>query len=101
MGTLSVNPSTWTGLENVLRMSDMVNSMSTASEDKRASPLFLPPAAFSRMDVPQDYQYRRDAASDKSNSPYNIIGRTRQRRLHHALFVTYDVSEVPQVGGEQ
>ena len=64
-------------------------------EDKRASPLFLPPAAFSRMDVPQDYQYRRDAASDKSNSPYNIIGRTRQRRSHHAIFVTYDVEKVP------
>ena len=59
------------------------------------SPLFLPPAAFSRMDVPQDYQYRRDAASDKSNSPYNIIGRTRQRRSHHAIFVTYDVDKVP------
>ena len=58
-------------------------------------PLFLPPAAFSRMDVPQDYQYRRDAASDKSNSPYNIIGRTRQRRSHHAIFVTYDVDKVP------
>ena len=66
-------------------------------DDKEASrsPLFLPPAAFSRMDVPQDYQYRRDAASDKSNSPYNIIGRTRQRRSHHAIFVTYDVEKVP------
>ena len=64
-------------------------------EGKETSPLFLPPAAFSRMDVPQDYQYRRDAASDKSNSPYNIIGRTRQRRSHHAIFVTYDVDKVP------
>ncbi|TRY64361.1 hypothetical protein TCAL_08702 [Tigriopus californicus] len=62
------------------------------------SPLFLPPAAFSRMDVPQDYQFRREAAADKTSldTPYNIIGRTRQRRSHHAIFITYDMDEVPQ-----
>merc|ERR550519_621037 len=51
------------------------------------APLFIPPAAFSRMDLPQDYQYRREAsaASDKAvTTPHNIIGRTRQRRSHHA-----------------
>jgi len=60
------------------------------------APLFLPPAVFSRMDVPQDYQFRREASSEKSGSmPQNIIGRTRQRRSHHAIFVTYDVDKVP------
>ena len=28
-------------------------------------------------------------------TPYNIIGRTRQRRSHHAIFVTFDVAEIP------
>jgi general transcription factor 3C polypeptide 5 (transcription factor C subunit 1) len=67
------------------------------NENDTPAPLFLPPAAFSRMDAPQDYQYRREAASDKAtaNAPYNIIGRTRQRRSHHAVFVTYDVEKVP------
>jgi len=62
------------------------------------APLFIPPAAFSRMDVPQEYQYRREttAASEKSvATPHNIIGRTRQRRSHHAIFVTYDVDQIP------
>ncbi len=72
---------------------------------KKKTPLFLPPAAFSRMDQPQDYQYRREAAGEKSSSgaasssgpaPYNIIGRTRQRRSHHAIFVTFDVDRIPE-----
>ncbi len=70
----------------------------------KSAPLFLPPAAFSRMDIPQDYQFRREAASektaagagDKDATPYNIIGRTRTRRSHHAIFVAYDVDQVPE-----
>ena len=67
-----------------------------------ASPLFLPPAAFSRMDCPQDYQYRRETSNDKATlgTPYNIIGRTRQRRSHHAIFVTFDVDKVPDKARE-
>ena len=58
-----------------------------------AAPLFIPPAAFSRMDLPQDYQFRRETAGPAT--PANIIGRTRQRRSHHAIFVTYHVERVP------
>ena len=58
-----------------------------------ATPLFIPPAAFSRMDLPQDYQFRRETAGP--STPANIIGRTRQRRSHHAIFVTYHVEKVP------
>ena len=63
----------------------------------RAAPLFVPPAAFSRMDQPQEYQYRRDTAGQKTvtGTPLNIIGRTRQRRTLHAIFVNYDVEKVP------
>ena len=43
----------------------LVDSEWVTSEEGENAPLFLPPAAFSRMDVPQDYQYRREAASDK------------------------------------
>jgi len=57
------------------------------------APLFTPPAAFSRMDLPQDYQYRRETGGPAT--PANIIGRTRQRRSHHAIFVTYQVDRVP------
>jgi len=61
------------------------------------APLFTPPAAFSRMDLPQDYQFRRETAASSAgpDTPHNIIGRTRQRRSHHAIFVTYDVEKVP------
>ena len=43
------------------------------------------------------YKFRREASSEKSSgTPHNIIGRTRQRRSHHAIFVTYDVEKVPE-----
>ncbi len=60
------------------------------------------------MDQPQEYHYRRDASSagdkaagsssgttDEAAAHFDIIGRTRQRRSHHAVFVTFDVSRVP------
>jgi len=57
---------------------------------------FLPPAAFSRMDLAQEYQYRRETTAPTLATPHNIIGRTRLRRSHHAIFVTYDVEKVPE-----
>ena len=40
-------------------------------------------------------QFRREAITEKADgAPHNIIGRTRQRRSHHAIFVTYDVDKV-------
>jgi len=72
------------------------NRLVTSEWIERTAPLFIPPAVFSRMDVPQDYQYRREASTEKTTgTPHNIIGRTRQRRSHHAIFVTYDVDKVP------
>ncbi|XP_047490172.1 general transcription factor 3C polypeptide 5-like [Penaeus chinensis] len=63
----------------------------------RPAPLFLPPAAFTRMDAPQDYRYRREANSDsKSRVPQNIICRTRQRRTHFAIFHSFKDDEVPK-----
>jgi len=60
------------------------------------APLFLPPAAFSRMDTPQDYRYRREAnAESKSKLGHNIICRTRQRRTHFAIFLSFKDEGVP------
>ena len=71
----------------------------TNSENSSA-PLFLPPAAFTRMDQPQDYHYRKDTSTQaiKSNLsvPQTIIGRTRQRRTLHAVFVNYENPKVPE-----
>ncbi|XP_067002330.2 general transcription factor 3C polypeptide 5 [Anabrus simplex] len=57
--------------------------------------LFLPPAVFSRMDSMQTYLYRKEANEDNPNIPPNIIGRTRRRRSGHAVFVTFDISKIP------
>ena len=68
---------------------------------KEESPLFLPPAAFTRMDQPQDYHFRKDTSSQAAKSnlsvPQTIIGRTRQRRTLHAIFVNYEATKVPEV----
>ena len=56
-------------------------------------PIFITPADFSRMDLPQDFQYRREAAvaSEKAlATPHNIIGRTRQRRSNYAICIPFD-----------
>ncbi|XP_053655427.2 general transcription factor 3C polypeptide 5 [Cherax quadricarinatus] len=61
------------------------------------APLYLPPAAFTRMDTPQDYRYRREGNTEsKSKIPQNIISRTRQRRTHFALFHSFKDEEVPR-----
>lgn len=63
----------------------------------QSAPLYLPPAAFTRMDTPQDYRYRREANCDtKSKVPQNIICRTRQRRTHFAIFHSFKDDEVPK-----
>ncbi|KAJ9599307.1 hypothetical protein L9F63_010221 [Diploptera punctata] len=59
------------------------------------APYFLPPATFSRMDTMQQYLYRKETADDNTTPP-NIIGRTRRRRSGHAVFVTFDVPEIPK-----
>ena len=69
-------------------------------QESGTAPLFLPPAAFTRMDQPQDYHYRKDTSTQaiKSNLsvPQTIIGRTRQRRTLHAVFVNYENPKVPE-----
>lgn len=44
---------------------------------------------------PQGYMYRKDAPAE-ATVPHNIIGRTRRRRSIHAIFVNFDVPEVPK-----
>ena len=39
---------------------------------------------------------RRETTAPTLATPHNIIGRTRLRRSHHAIFVTYDVETVPE-----
>ena len=39
------------------------------------------------------FDIRRETSGP--STPANIIGRTRQRRSHHAIFVTYHVEKVP------
>ena len=66
-----------------------------ASAENRA--LFLPPTAFSRMDTPQDYQFRKEIRAEKAEKdmPDHIIGRTRQRRSLYNMFLTYDAEKIP------
>ncbi|KAL1124661.1 hypothetical protein AAG570_001285 [Ranatra chinensis] len=57
---------------------------------------FLPPAAFSRIDSMSNntYSYRREAKSEHDTSGA-LIGRTRKRRSGHAIFVSFNVPNVP------
>ena len=74
----------------------------TTSAEKK-TPLFLPPTAFSRMDTPQDYQFRKEVRSEKAEKdmPDHIIGRTRQRRSLYNMFLTYDAEKIPEGPQEQ
>ena len=71
-----------------------------AGDDSYNAPLFLPPAAYTRMDQPQDYHYRKDTSTQaiKSNLsvPQTIIGRTRVKRTLHAVFCNYETPKVPE-----
>ncbi|XP_023651327.1 general transcription factor 3C polypeptide 5 isoform X1 [Paramormyrops kingsleyae] len=63
-------------------------------------PLFIPPPIFSRLDTPVDYYYRpeiqhREGYMPPSVSSENLIGQSRARRPHNAIFVTFEDKTVP------
>ncbi|KAG9353925.1 hypothetical protein JZ751_012049 [Albula glossodonta] len=63
-------------------------------------PLYIPPPIFSRLDNPVDYYYRpdiqhREGYVSQTVSSENLIGLSRARRPHNAIFVTFDEKEVP------
>ncbi|XP_005990686.1 general transcription factor 3C polypeptide 5 isoform X2 [Latimeria chalumnae] len=63
-------------------------------------PLFIPPAIFSRLDNPVDYYYRPDIQHREGNNPpqvsrENLIGLSRARRPHNAIFVSFEDAEAP------
>uniref|UniRef100_A0A8D0HJE2 General transcription factor 3C polypeptide 5 n=1 Tax=Sphenodon punctatus TaxID=8508 RepID=A0A8D0HJE2_SPHPU len=63
-------------------------------------PLYIPPPIFSRLDTPVDYFYRpeiqrREGYSNPPVSSENLIGLSRARRPHNAIFVNFDDEEVP------
>ncbi|XP_036385454.1 general transcription factor 3C polypeptide 5 [Megalops cyprinoides] len=64
-------------------------------------PLYIPPPIFSRLDNPVDYYYRpevqhREGYASPMVSSENLIGLSRARRSHNAIFVNFDEKEVPQ-----
>ncbi|KAL9826964.1 LOW QUALITY PROTEIN: general transcription factor 3C polypeptide 5-like [Geothlypis trichas] len=63
-------------------------------------PLYIPPPIFSRLDTPVDYFYRpdiqhREGYNNPQVSGENLIGLSRARRPHNAIFVNFDDEEVP------
>ncbi|KAM8801618.1 general transcription factor 3C polypeptide 5 isoform 2-T2 [Rhynchonycteris naso] len=63
-------------------------------------PLHIPPPTFSRLDTPVDYFYRpetqhREGYNNPPISGENLIGLSRARRLHNAIFVNFEDDEVP------
>ncbi|XP_062815692.1 general transcription factor 3C polypeptide 5 isoform X2 [Anolis carolinensis] len=63
-------------------------------------PLYIPPPIFSRLDTPMDYYYRpetqhREGYHHPPLSSENLIGLSRARRPHNAIFVTFEEEEVP------
>ncbi|XP_077140789.1 general transcription factor 3C polypeptide 5 [Ranitomeya variabilis] len=63
-------------------------------------PLHIPPPIFSRLDNPVDYYYRpninhRDGYQPPHLSSENLIGLSRARRPHNAIFVNFEDGEVP------
>ncbi|XP_006164362.1 general transcription factor 3C polypeptide 5 isoform X2 [Tupaia chinensis] len=63
-------------------------------------PLYIPPPIFSRLDTPVDYHYRpvtqhREGYNHPPVSGENLIGLSRARRPHNAIFVNFDEDEVP------
>ncbi|XP_028664413.2 general transcription factor 3C polypeptide 5 [Erpetoichthys calabaricus] len=64
-------------------------------------PLFIPPPLFSRLDNPTDYFYRpeiqhREGYTPPQLSSENLIGLSRARRPHNAIFVNFEDKEVPK-----
>ncbi|OPJ67726.1 general transcription factor 3C polypeptide 5 [Patagioenas fasciata monilis] len=63
-------------------------------------PLYIPPPIFSRLDTPIDYFYRpdiqhREGYNNPQVSGENLIGLSRARRSHNAIFVNFDDEEIP------
>ncbi|KAM5299457.1 general transcription factor 3C polypeptide 5 [Ctenodactylus gundi] len=63
-------------------------------------PLYIPPPIFSRLDTPVDYCYRPEAQHREgyNNPPIsgeNLIGLSRARRPHNAIFVNFEDTGVP------
>ncbi|CAI9534284.1 unnamed protein product [Staurois parvus] len=63
-------------------------------------PLYIPPPIFSRLDNPVDYYYRpninhRDGYQPPNLSSENLIGLSRARRPHNAIFVNFEDPEIP------
>ncbi|XP_058015328.1 general transcription factor 3C polypeptide 5 [Ahaetulla prasina] len=63
-------------------------------------PLYIPPPIFSRLDTPIDYYYRpdihhREGYRNPPLSSENLIGLSRARRPHNAIFVNFEDEEVP------
>ncbi|XP_019396405.1 PREDICTED: general transcription factor 3C polypeptide 5 [Crocodylus porosus] len=66
----------------------------------RELPLYIPPPIFSRLDTPVDYYYRpdthhREGYNNPQVSAENLIGLSRARRPHNAIFVNFDDEETP------
>ncbi|XP_041098714.1 general transcription factor 3C polypeptide 5 isoform X2 [Polyodon spathula] len=63
-------------------------------------PLYIPPPIFSRLDNPVDYFYRPDIQHREGYLPpqlssENLIGLSRARRPHNAIFVNFEDKAVP------
>ncbi|XP_069093233.1 general transcription factor 3C polypeptide 5 [Pleurodeles waltl] len=63
-------------------------------------PLYIPPPIFSRLDNPVDYYYRPDVQHREGYNPpqvssENLIGLSRARRPHNAIFVNFEDKEIP------
>ncbi|XP_014223258.1 general transcription factor 3C polypeptide 5 [Trichogramma pretiosum] len=56
-------------------------------------PLFLPPAAFSRMDSIQQYSLKSDVIGNEENL---VIGKTRKRRAGFSNFINFNAPDVPR-----
>ncbi|XP_010892267.1 general transcription factor 3C polypeptide 5 [Esox lucius] len=63
-------------------------------------PLFLPPPIFSRLDTAVDYYYRPEIQHKEGYCPPtvsrdNLIGLSRARRPHNAIFINFDDQNIP------
>ncbi|KAJ8260686.1 hypothetical protein COCON_G00164090 [Conger conger] len=63
-------------------------------------PLYIPPPIFSRLDNPVDYYYRPDIQHREGYIPQvvsheNLIGQSRARRPHNAIFVAFEDKDAP------
>ena len=90
-------------IRDELVVKKLMSTKDMKEDSTEKSTLFLPPMAFSRMDTPQDYQFRKEMRSEKieKDMPDNIIGRTRQRRSLFNMFLTYDAETIPDGPQEQ